>query len=207
MLLALRDESMLVVSGSGMRVSRVFDVFAVAVFGVRRLVGMGCILAGTFLVGVSVMRVGVLGFCVSGRCGLGFLSRGRDREIGEGRRLPGMNMLMLMLVRMFMIVMMVVRGILGMPCVTMMFCIIVVMPGVMRVAMVGVFGALVGGATEESASALSTTSLWIRSPLPRRRALRWRGRRRFERFSVSSSASRWARSSASISACRSATGI
>ncbi len=38
--------------------------------------------------------------------------------------------------------------------------------------------------------------------------LRWRGRRpRLERFSLSSSASRWARSSASIRACRSATGI
>lgn len=38
--------------------------------------------------------------------------------------------------------------------------------------------------------------------------LRWRERRRpLERFSLSSSASRWACSSASISACRSATGI
>ena len=38
--------------------------------------------------------------------------------------------------------------------------------------------------------------------------LRWRERRRpWERFSLSSSASRWACSSASISACRSATGI
>jgi hypothetical protein len=39
-----------------------------------------------------------------------------------------------------------------------------------------------------------------RSPLPRRRELRCRLRRRFERFSLSSSASRCARSSASIRA-------
>ena len=57
-------------------------------------------------------------------------------------------------------------------------------------------------ACEGSPPALSTTSLWTRSPWPRRRALRWRERPRWrlERFSLSSSASRCARSSASISA-------
>ena len=62
-------------------------------------------------------------------------------------------------------------------------------------------------AADRSPAALRRRRSCTRSPSPRRRELRWRGRRRSERFSASSSASRWARSSASISACRSATGI
>ena len=87
---------------------------------------------------------------------------------------------------------------------------ILVMPGIVCLRLAGV-DALVAmglvfiglGGLCGILSAFSTTSLWTRSPWPRRRALRWRERPRWrleERFSLSSSASRWARSSASISA-------
>src|SRR5260370_4959411 len=182
-----------------------------AVFGLRRVVGMGGVFARVLLVGMLIMgvlfgrrRIWSSGGGFDG-CGIGQGHR-RQRLACENIALLVMSMIVL-IVRVFMTMFMMV--------VIMMLCIRVVMFGLVRV-LVTVFGMQVsayswpsGGwaACAGSVLAFSMTSLWMRSPPPRRRELRWRGRRRLERVSLSSSASRWARSSASISAWRSATGI
>ncbi len=191
---------MFMIMGGSMFVVRrrgVMFIGVLAVFGMNSIVSMGGVFARLLVVGALVMAMVFMPLFIMSMFFMDFracrcrsLDRHRNRHIGRGRNgrclvRVGMIVLVMRVVMLVSVVMiMIVRMF------TIMMMLMIVMPGIgvvmtgfqgiVSVAVVGVhaFGMLerLSGLRRIEA-AFSTISLWTRSPLPRRRELRWRGRR------------------------------
>ena len=124
-----------------------FGVLTAAVFGARRVVGMGGVFARVLLMDMLIMRV--IFACLCGVGGRGCLDGGRVGQSYRRQRLAGVDMavfvmgmfvmgMIVLVVSMFvivrMLVMIVMSGIVVMPGIAMMLC-IGMMFGVVRMGM------------------------------------------------------------------------